>query len=54
MLSLSKNALLGLGHQLIKLASLNYNEGYHIHVDPCESNFHPQVLGFFRIRIVQN
>lgn len=47
MLTFSKNALLGLGHHLIKLAYLNYSEGYHLHVDPCDSNYHPQVLGFF-------
>lgn len=47
MMTFSKNALLGLGHHLIKLANNNYSEGYHVHVDPCELNYRPQVLGFF-------
>jgi len=47
MLSLSRNAMLGLGQQLIKLAHFNYEDGYHVHIDPCERNYLPQALGFF-------
>jgi len=47
MLSLSRNAMLGLGEQLIKLANGSFEDGYHVHVDPCERGYLPQVIGFF-------
>ncbi|REE81239.1 hypothetical protein A8990_11973 [Paenibacillus taihuensis] len=47
MISLSKNAMIGLGYHLIKLANRNYENGYHIHVDACERDYLSQVLGFF-------
>lgn len=47
MISLSKQALLGFGKQLIHLAELDYQNGYHLHVDPCEKGHTPQALGFF-------
>lgn len=47
MISLNKNALIGLGQQLIRLAHMNYEDGYHLHVDPCEEGHLPQYMGFY-------
>lgn len=47
MLSLNKNGLIGLGQELIRLAHMNYMEGYHVHVDPCEKANQPQYMGFY-------
>ncbi|MEC0230635.1 Imm32 family immunity protein [Paenibacillus alba] len=47
MISLSKNAMIGLGHHLIRLAHRDYENGYHIHVDPCEKGYLSQTMGFF-------
>lgn len=45
-LSLSKNALLGLGTELIRMAH-NYKEGKHYHVEPATKDLMVQTLGFF-------
>jgi hypothetical protein len=46
MLSLNKNALIGLGQELIRMAHNNFQDGYHIHVDPCEKGYLSQTMGF--------
>ena len=43
---LSKNALLGLGTELIRLAH-NFNEGKHVHLEPAEKESLVQRLGIF-------
>jgi hypothetical protein len=47
MLFLSRNALIGLGEHLIRMAHRDYQNGYHVHVDPCEKGYLPQAMGFF-------
>ncbi|EIT86170.1 hypothetical protein A374_06211 [Fictibacillus macauensis ZFHKF-1] len=45
-LFLSKNALIGLGTELIRLAH-NYKEGKHHHIDPASKEMMVQTLGVF-------
>lgn len=45
-LFLSKNALLGLGTELIRLAH-NYQEGRHYHIEPANEEMMVQTLGIF-------
>lgn len=45
-LFLSKNALLGLGTELIRLA-YNYKEGKHYHVEPTKEDMMVQRMGIF-------
>lgn len=45
-LFLSRNALLGLGTELIRLAH-NYNEGRHYHIEPASKEMIVQTLGIF-------
>lgn len=45
-LFLSKNALLGLGTELIRLAH-NYKEGKHYHIEPASEDMMVQTLGVF-------
>ncbi|WP_425517377.1 Imm32 family immunity protein [Paenibacillus solanacearum] len=47
MITLSRNAMIGLGKQLIKLAYTNFQDGYHVHVDPCEEGYTSQPMGFY-------
>lgn len=47
MLSISRNALIGLGEHLLRLAHNDYQEGYHVHVDPCERGYLSQAMGFY-------
>ncbi len=45
-LFLSKNALLGLGTELIRLAH-NFQDGKHLHLEPTEKDMMVQRLGIF-------
>lgn len=45
-LYLSKNALLGLGTELIRLAH-NYKETKHVHIEPTEKDMQVQRMGIF-------
>lgn len=45
-LFLSRNALLGLGTELIRFAH-QYREGKHFHIDPAEADYIVQSLGIF-------
>ncbi|XRG80154.1 hypothetical protein V5E38_07570 [Rossellomorea sp. GAMAL-10_SWC] len=44
MISLSQNALIGLGTELIRLAH-NYKDGKHFHIEPIEKEYVVQSLG---------
>lgn len=45
-LFLSRNALLGLGTELVRLAH-NYKEGKHYHIEPANKDMMVQTLGIF-------
>ena len=45
-ISLSKNALIGLGTELIRLA-YNFKEGKHMHLEPVDDEHQIQRLGIF-------
>ena len=45
-LFLTKNGMLGLGTELIRLAH-KFHEGKHIHLDPCDKDLMVQRLGVF-------
>ncbi|KQL27364.1 hypothetical protein [Psychrobacillus sp. FJAT-21963] len=44
-ITLSKNALLGLGTELIRLAHDEYKNGRHFHLDPIEKEYVVQSMG---------
>lgn len=46
-ITMSKQGLLGLGQQLIRLAVNDFEDGYHVHIDPCESEYFSQTMGFY-------
>ena len=43
---LTKNAMLGLGTELIRLAH-DFHEGKHFHLDPCEKDLIVQTMGVY-------